>query len=96
MLNSVTGGLSKGMEIWNSFDGTVKTIINVLPQEVGRANSLDTNMMTSINDNTELVITGGWASVYFSEIWKYTYASNSWQKLGNLQTARNAHLALVL
>ena len=96
MLKSVLGGLGTGMEVWNSYDGTVKTITNVLPQEVGRSNPLDTNIMTSINDNTELVITGGWASVFISEIWKYTYASNTWQKIGNLQTARNGHLAFLL
>jgi hypothetical protein len=84
------------MEIWNSFDGTVKTIINILPQEVGRGNSLDTNIMTSINENTELVISGGWASSFISEIWKYTYARNSWIKLGNLQTARNGHVAFLI
>jgi hypothetical protein len=84
------------MEVWNSFDGTVKTIINVLPQEVGRANPLDTNIMTSINDNTELVITGGWASYFISDIWKYIYVTNIWQKLGNLQIARNGHLAFLI
>jgi hypothetical protein len=84
------------MEVWNSFDGTVKTMTNLLPQEIGRLNSLDTNVMTSINEYTELVITGGWATDFISEIWKYTYASNSWQKLGNLQTARNAHIAFLI
>ncbi len=92
----VTGGVSKGMEVWNMFDGTVETITNMLPQEVGKTYALDKNVMTSINDNSELVITGGWANGFTSEIWKYTYAGNSWQKLGNLQTDRNAHIAILI
>ncbi len=96
MLKSIKGGLSTGMEVWNSFDGTVKSIINVLPQEVGRDKSLDRNVMTSINDNTEVVIIGGYAAGFRSEIWKYTYARNSWIKLGNLQTARNGHVAFLI
>ena len=96
MLISATGGLNTGMEVWNSFDGSVKTIVNFLPQEIEHSNTLDTNVMTSINENSELVITGGWANVFISEIWKYTYASNTWQNIGNLQTARNGHLAFLL
>ncbi len=84
------------MEIWNSFDGAIESITNVLPQEIGRVNPLDTNIMTSINDYTEVVITGGWADVFISEIWKYTYASKLWLKLGNLQTARNGHQAFLI
>jgi hypothetical protein len=84
------------MEVWNSFDGTVKTIANELPQEVGRSKSLDLNITISINDNTELVITGGWSNIFFAEIWKYTYANNSWQQLGNFKTARNHHIAFLV
>ncbi len=96
MFKSKIGGMSKGMETWNSFDGTVKTIINVLPQEVTTYNGLQANVMTPINDNTELVISGGWADAYVSAIWKYTYASNSWQQLSNLLIARNGQLAIVI
>jgi len=67
------------MEVWNSFNGTVRTVIDVLPQEVGRGLSLDSHVMTSINDYTELVITGGWDNGFVSDIWKFTYASNNWQ-----------------
>jgi hypothetical protein len=74
------------MEIWNSYDETVETVTALLPQEIGRQNCLDTSMMTSINKNTELVITGGWATTFISEIWKYTYASNTWEMIGNLKT----------
>ena len=84
------------MEVWNTFDGTLIIISDVLPQEIGHTSSLDTSVMVSINDNTELVITGGWSNYFISEIWKYTYANNSWQMLGNLQTARSSHLAFLV
>ena len=84
------------MEVWNSFNGTVRTVIDVLPQEVGRGLSLDSHVMTSINDYTELVITGGWDNGFVSDIWKFTYASNNWQLLGNLKTARNGHIAFLI
>jgi len=96
MFKSIIGGMDKGMETWNSFDGTVKTIISEMPREVGEYYALQSNVMTPINDNTELVISGGWISVYASEIWKYTYASNSWKQLSNLLIARNGHLAIVI
>ncbi len=92
----MTGGKSYGMEVWNSVDETVKTVTAILPQEIGRSNCLDTSVMTSINDNTELIITGGWATIFISEVWKYTYASNTWEMIGNLQTARNAHVAFLI
>jgi len=75
------------MEVWNSVDETVKTVTPILPQEIGRSNCLDRSVMTSINDNTQLVITGGWATIFISEVWKYTYASNTWEMIGNLQVS---------
>jgi len=40
--------------------------------------------MTSINYNTQLLLMGGLADVFKSDIWKFTLANNTWEFMGNL------------
>ncbi len=55
---------------------------------MGKPYALNVFAMTSINYNTQLLMMGGWTGNFISDIWKFTFANNSWEFLGNLPTAR--------
>ena len=82
------------MEIWNPVDGSVKTIVAQLPQEINQP--LNVATMISVENNTELVILGGYSAGYLSDVWKYKYLDNSWLKLRNLLSPRCEHVAIIM
>jgi len=63
-----------------------------MAMEKGHTYSLRRARMISINNNSELVFTGGWSDEFLTEVWKYKYFSKSWELLGNIQIGRENHL----
>jgi hypothetical protein len=80
------------MELWNTIDGTLQTIVDSLPQQVQYRYT--GARMISVNKNTELVFFGGWSTNFVTEVWKYKYDSNTWELLGSLQSAREDPLVM--
>ena len=84
------------MELWNSADGTVETIVDELPQEVGKPNGIAKCRIISVNDNSELVFIGGYTDNFISDIWKFRMIDLNWQKLGDLSTLNAEHDSLAV
>jgi hypothetical protein len=89
-----TGGYDKGIDVWNPSDGAIKTIVDVMPIEIGRTSPHQLAEMISTNNFTELVFFGGFGDAFFTDVWKYKYLSNSWELLGNINVGRKNHLAI--
>ena len=64
------------------------TEVAELQQEIGRSGGLYLMVMTSINYNTQLLMMGGYANSYKSDIWKFTLANSFWEFMGSLKSAR--------
>ena len=93
--NTVFCSTSAGIEVWDPSTGTVKTLLEKNPFEVGTAYFYDSQVKI-INQGTELILFGGrLANTSKNEIWKYNIASNTWVKLSvSMQKARAGHLVL--
>jgi hypothetical protein len=66
--------------------GVAQLVVDRVPLEIKTNWPLGASSLVSINDNTELVMIGGWGGSFVgAEVYKYNYAQNSFQYLGNLQ-----------
>ena len=74
--------------------GIVKTIVDAMPPETVGSWSNRRGTMISTSDYTELVLFGGWAGIYISEVWKYNYPRNNWKMVGNIQYGRSRHRSI--
>jgi hypothetical protein len=84
---------SKGMEVWNPSDESVTTFHDALPHEQDGL-GLDGSQMISVDDGSELILYGGFAGEYLSDIWKYSVQDDSWAQVGNMTTTRYGHLVI--
>ncbi len=61
-------------------------VVDRMPFEIETNWPIGPSSMVSMNDNTELVMIGGWGGTCVgAEVYKYNYARNSFKYLGNLQ-----------
>ena len=83
--------------MWDPSTGTVKSLLDRNPFEIGTAFFYDSHVMM-INQDTELILYGGrLANAAKNEIWKYNIAGNSWQNLSvSMQHSRAGHLVFQL
>jgi hypothetical protein len=86
--------MDRRIDVWNPVDGTITTIVNEMPMEIGHTYPYHKSKLISVNKNTELVFFGGWSDNYITEVWKYKYVGNQWELLGNIQTGREAHIVI--
>jgi hypothetical protein len=64
-------------------------VVTQVPQEIGQNTyGFHKFLMTSINYNSQLMMFGGRADTWISDIWKFTLANQSWEFMGNLQAPR--------
>jgi len=81
-----TGGPSTGLEIWNINTGAVKLVVDKMPLEIITSLPVGGTSLIPINDNTELILMGGWGGAFYGlEVYKYNYPKNIFKYLGNLQ-----------
>ena len=96
-LVAIAGGLasdSKGLEIWNPKDGTIKLVSELLPTESEGSFGLNHAQLIPINDGKEMVMYGGYQGDYQQEIWKFTVETSSWTKIGSMLAPREEHVVL--
>ena len=84
---------SKGMEVWNPNDESVATFHDSLPHEQDGL-GLDGSQMISVNRGSELILYGGFAGQYLSDIWKYVVEDDTWVQIGNMTESRYGHLVI--
>ncbi len=89
LLVAIAGGNTAGTEVWNSADGSVKTLNSTFPLD-GYA-----PQMVGVNGNTELIFyeTGNSPSAP-KGIWKFSQVTNTWTKIGEMPTERRMFSAL--
>ncbi len=77
---AILGGYDKGMELWNPRASTVETIFEEIPGEEGELRGLKGSGMVSVEDDSEIILYGGWQGTYLKAVWKYVVSENSWTR----------------
>ena len=77
---AITGGVEKGMEVWNPATKTVELLWDEIPAEEGASYGLFESELVTIKGGTEFVLYGGHNGAFQDGIWKYLVAENSWTR----------------
>ena len=95
LLVAVFGGqYSSDLEAWNPEDGTVTSLADLQINN----ESLRSTQLIPINDNTELLMYGGYSrsDQYHDDVWKYSSATNSWAKVSKMSGTKSSLVVLPL